>query len=113
MELSTNLNVVGWRAIAIRSGLVVLAGFSAVILLSFGGQVIIAPGLLPAQWLVARSTSGWVSRAFSILGGLLLLEVVPVAAIVLLGESFPALAAALIVALSGAAAFYRTSQERQ
>lgn len=113
MELSTNLNMDGWQAIVVRIGLVALGGFSLIILASFGGQVIVAPGLLPAQWIVARSTTGWVSKAFSILGGLLLLEVVPLAAILLLGESALAAVAGVVVALAGATAFYRTSQERQ
>jgi hypothetical protein len=113
MELSTNLNMDGWQASFIRIGLVVLGGFSIVILASFGGQVIAAPGLLPAQWLVARATHGWVSKLFAILGGLLLLEVVPFGAVVVLGESNLVWIGGFVVAVVGALAFYRTSQEHR
>ncbi|MGA9597654.1 MAG: hypothetical protein WBV06_15980 [Acidimicrobiia bacterium] len=113
MEISSIINTGGWRAAFIQIGLVVFGGFSIVILLSFGGQFIVAPGLLPAQWLVARSTAGLLSRLFSILGGLLLLEVVPLAAVVLVSDSIAATLGGVVVAMVGAFAFYRTSQERQ
>ena len=109
MELIT-INVGSWRLFVIQLGLVVLGSFSTVILLSFGGQLIVAPGLLPAQWLVARATDGWVSRIFGILGGLLLLEVVVLGAVLLWGESNPMWIAGCLVAVCGATAFYRTSQ---
>lgn len=61
---------------AARLGLLVVAGFSVVILFSFGGQLIVAPALIPAQWVIARRTSGRISMAFSILGAVLVAEVV-------------------------------------
>jgi len=113
MELSTVNNTDGWRALVAQVGLVVLAGFSLVILVSFGGQFVVAPGLLPVQWMVARRTEGWVSRTFAVLGGLLLLEVVPLGAAVLLGDSLPVWLIGLAVAIAGFAAFYRTSRSRR
>jgi len=61
---------------AVRLGLLVVAGFSVVILFSFGGQLIVAPALLPAQWVIARHARGYISMAFSILGAVLVAEVV-------------------------------------
>jgi hypothetical protein len=113
MEFSTVDNTGGWRAPAAQVGLVVLAGFSLVILVSFGGQFIVAPGLLPAQWMVARETDGWVSRTFAVLGGLLLLEVVPLSAVVLLGDSVPVWLLGIALAIAGAVGFYRTSRGKR
>ncbi len=112
MELSTRINSPGWVAVVASAGLAVILAFSCVILVSFGGQVIVAPALLPVQWLVARATSGWVSRTFAVLGGLLLLEVVPLGGAVLLGgDGAIVWIAGFVVAIAGAAAFYRTSQD--
>jgi hypothetical protein len=113
VELSTVDNTGGRWALIAQMGLVVLAGFSLLILVSFGGQFVVAPGLLPVQWMVARWTDGWVSKTFAVLGGLLLLEVVPLSAVVLLGDSLPVWLAGLAVAIAGAAAFYRTSRSKR
>jgi len=110
MELSTGVSNGGWRVLVTQVGLLILGGVSFIILFSFGGQVVVAPALLPAQWLVARSTSGWVSKTFSILGVFLLLEVVPLAVVILVGESAPVWIGGVVVAAMGGAAFYRTSQ---
>lgn len=111
MELS-NVNTGGWRAAVVPVGLAVLGGFSIIILVSFGGQVIVAPGLLPAQWLVARATEGWVSKLFSVMGGLLLLEVVPLLAMVLVSDGIAVMSGGVLAAVAGAFSFYRTSQDR-
>ena len=56
------------RIVPAQGGLIALGAFSALILTSFGGQLIFAPALLPAQWHVARNTSGLGSILFSLLG---------------------------------------------
>ncbi len=97
------------RSFLAEAGLLAIGGFSVLILFSFGGQLIVAPVLLPMQWLIARNTSGWASRAFSILGALLLVEVVLVGPTLLIGESRAAVAAGLFLAVGCTAIFYRTS----
>jgi hypothetical protein len=91
-------------------GLLVLGAFCVLTLFSSGGQLVVAPVLLPVQWLIARSTSGWASRSFSILGALLLAEVVLVGPTLLIGESPAALVVGLLLAVAGAVIFYRTSR---
>ncbi len=66
----------GWRALVVQVGLLVVSVFSVMILFSRGSQLVVAPALLPAQWLIARHSRGMVSLVFRILGGLLVVEVV-------------------------------------
>ena len=75
MAHSNTSHLGGWRAFVIQIGLLVVGAFSILILFSFGGQVIVAPALLPAQWMIARNTTGPLSMSFSILGALLVAEV--------------------------------------
>ena len=75
MAHSGTANLGGIRTFAVQFGLLIVGGFSVVILFSFGGQVMVAPALLPAQWLIAHHTSGRISMAFSILGAVLAAEV--------------------------------------
>ncbi|MEA2001939.1 MAG: hypothetical protein U9N84_08660 [Actinomycetota bacterium] len=98
------------RAFLLDLGLLVLGAFSILILFSFGGQVIVAPVLLPVQWLIARNVSGGASRSFSILGALLLAEVVLVGSTLLIGERPAGVIVGLLLAVGAAAIFYRTSQ---
>jgi hypothetical protein len=87
-----------------------LAGFSALILFSFGGQVIVAPALLPIQWLVARHTAGWVSRTFSVLGALLTTEVIWLGWALVAGDGVVALIGGIVVAVGAGVVFYRISR---
>lgn len=66
---------VNGRIVGAQIGLIALGAFSALILASFGGQLIFAPALLPAQWHIARNTSGLTSIVFSALGAALSVEV--------------------------------------
>lgn len=110
MEHSTIADMSGWRSLTIQVALLAIGLFSVVILFSFGGQLMVAPALLPMQWLLSRHTDGWVSKAFSLLGSLLFAEVVLLAAGVLFGESVAAATAGVLLGLAGAVAFYRTSR---
>ncbi len=86
--------------------------FSVLILFSFGGQVIVAPALLPAQWLIARHTRGKASLAFSVLGALLLAEVVWLILALVIGDG-AAVGLGILVAAIGVAAgvaFFFTSR---
>ncbi len=109
MEHSTIVDMAGWRSLAIQLALVAVGLFSVVILFSFGGQLIVAPALLPMQWLLARHTDGWVGKAFSLLGAVLLAEVLLLGIGLLLGESVVAATIAGAVAIAGAVVFYTTS----
>lgn len=101
----------GWRSLAIQLGLAAIGVFSFVMLFSFGGQLIVAPALLPVQWLVARNTDGWVARTFSLLGAALLTEVIYLGLLVVVGEN-PALAVAgAVAAIAAGGVFYRTSRD--
>jgi hypothetical protein len=113
MEHSTIADMAGWRSLAIQLGLAAVGVFSFVMLFSFGGQLIVAPALLPVQWLVARNTDGWVAKAFSLLGSALLAEVVYLGVLVMIGESLAIVLLGAAVALAAAAVFYRTSQDRR
>jgi hypothetical protein len=110
MAHSNTAHLGGWKAVAAQMGLLVVGGFSVVILFSFGGQVIVGPALLPAQWIIARDTSGWVSTAFSVLGALLLIEVTYLLTALGLGESSVTVAVGVPLAIVAGYLFYRTSQ---
>ena len=112
MEHSSIADMTGWRSLAIQVGLGAVGVFSFVILFSFGGQLIVAPALLPVQWLLARHTDGWVASAFSILGALLVFEVLLVGAGLVLGDNGGAVVAGTGLGLLGAIVFFRTSRER-
>jgi hypothetical protein len=62
------------RIVVAQIALIALGAISALILMSFGGQLIFAPALLPVQWHVARNTSGLTSVMFSMLGAALAAE---------------------------------------
>ena len=102
----------GWRSVVVQTGLLVVGGFSVIILFSFGGQVVVAPALLPAQWIIARDTTGWISIGFSILGALLTAEVVYLVFALIVGETPLSLVVGIPLALACAALFYRTSRRR-
>jgi hypothetical protein len=114
MGHSTTANLGGMRAFAVQFGLLIVGGFSVLILFSFGGQVIVAPALLPAQWLIARNTGGRISMAFSILGAVLVAEVAWLAfALAVAGEEGGSLVVGLVglaVAVGGGVLFFRTSR---
>ena len=112
MEHSTIADMAGWRFLALQFALVVVGLFSIVILFSFGGQLMVAPALLPMQWLLARHTDGWVSKAFALLGALLLAEVVLLTVGLLFVESVVAAGAGASLGIAGAVVFYRTSGRR-
>ncbi len=113
MAHSNTATLGGWGAFVVQVGLLVVGGFSVLILFSFGGQVVVAPALLPAQWMIARDTSGWVSVLFSVLGAVLLAEVLYLGFALVVGESPVAVALGVPVAVAGGYLFYRTSRRRQ
>jgi hypothetical protein len=99
-----------------QTGLVLLGGFSVLILFSFGGQLIVAPALLPAQWVIARNTHGWPSIWFSVLGSLLVAEVTWLGFAVLLDAGSQPLAIDYLLvfaAVVAAVLFFRTSRPRR
>ncbi len=110
MEHSSLVDLSGWRALAIQIGLVAVGALSFVILFSFGGQLVAAPGLLPVQWLLARNTDGWVARAFAILGSLLVLEVVFLAVALAIGDGVVAVGTGFVLGLAGASVFFVTAE---
>jgi hypothetical protein len=96
-----------------QSGLALLGVFSVLILFSFGGQLIVAPALLPAQWIIARNTDGWPSTLFSVLGSLLLAEVTWLGFAVLLDAGTQPLAIDYVLVFGAVVAgvlFFRTSR---
>lgn len=112
MPQSSTLNSAGWKGTAASTALLVVAIFSALMLFSFGGQIVVAPALLPAQWLIARHTGGSASMTFSVLGGLLTAELVWIVLAVVLGGTMSLPSGALVVS-SGLAAgfvFFKTSR---
>jgi hypothetical protein len=111
MEHSSVTAAGGWTSFVLQLGLTVVGTFSVLILISFGGQLIVAPVLLPVQWLIARNTAGWASRAFSLLGGLLLMEVLYLSVMLIDGDSPQAVVAGLLAATGGSLVFIRTSQD--
>lgn len=117
MAHSNTLPLGGWRTLAVQFVLLVVGAFSILILFSFGGQVIVAPALLPAQWLIARNAVGAVSVAFSVLGALLVAEVAWLAfALALPVAEAGSLATALVglvLAAGLGVLFYWTSRPRR
>ncbi len=94
----------------VQTGLLIVGTFSVLILFSFGGQVVVAPALLPAQWIIARDTSGWVSTTFSALGAVLTAEVVYLVFALVFGENPVTVAMGVPVALGFGLLFYRSSR---
>lgn len=117
MAHSSTADLGGMRAFAVQFGLLMVGGLSLLILFSFGGQVVVAPALLPAQWLIARNTSGWISMAFSILGAVLIAEVAWLALALALsvgeGGSLVIGVAGLVLAVGSGVVFFRTSRPLQ
>ncbi len=102
------------RIVLSQVGLFVLGVFSVVILASFGGQLVVAPALLPAQWHIARRTSGLTSGVFSVLGAALAAEIVWITLGLLAswsGSSLVGVLVALLGALVGIL-FFRNSRPR-
>ena len=83
---TANANLAGWRVLLIQVGLLLLGAFSALVLFSFGGQIIVGPALLPVLWLIARNTRGVTSIVFSVVGALLAAEVAWMGLAVVVGE---------------------------
>ena len=112
MPHSSTVNVARWKGTAASTTLLIVAIFSALMLFSFGGQIIVAPALLPAQWLIARHTTGAASMTFSVLGGLLAAELVWIVLAVLLDGAVSLLSGVLLVTAGLAAGFwfFRTSR---
>jgi hypothetical protein len=74
MDTATVERRIGW--VAWWTLRVALVAYSVLALLSFGGQIVVAPFLVPLQWLAARfSTRPW-RMVFSALSGLIVGEVV-------------------------------------
>ena len=112
MPQSSTVNIAGWKSTAVSTTLLVLAVFSALMLFSFGGQVIIAPVLIPAQLFIARHTRGTTSMAFSVLGALLTAELVWIVLVLVLKEGLTTMVGGLIF-MAGAGAgflFFRASR---
>ena len=99
----------GWRSLVVQTGLLIVGSFSVLILFSFGGQVVVAPALLPAQWMIARDTSGWISTVFSALGAMLTAEMVYLVFALILGENPVTVALGAPLAVGAGFLFYRSS----
>lgn len=110
MEHSSVADMAGWRSLASQLALVLIGLLSIVILFSFGGQLVVAPALLPTQWLLSRHTDGWVSRAFGLLGALLVAEVLLLVAGLAFGETLIAATTGAVLGIAGAVVFYRTGR---
>ncbi len=102
----------GWRSLVVQLGLIAVGLVSVVILFSFGGQLIVAPGLLPAQWLIARHSDGWVSTAFALLGAVLTAEVLLIGTPLLLGDGVVGAMVGVVTGLAAATAFFKTSRRK-
>lgn len=101
------------RIVLNQVGLVVVGGFSTLILLSFGGQLIVAPALLPAQWLIARNTQGATSVVFSILGAALTTELAWITLGLVAGSGdlpVPVVGILMLVGIGIGVLFYRHSR---
>lgn len=114
MAQSNTADLGPWRSVLVQGGLLVVGIFSVLILFSFGGQVIVAPALLPAQWIIARHTSGWVSTSFAMVGALLLVEVVWLLLALVIGDaaSIAMGLVAVVVAIGAGIVFFNTSRRR-
>ncbi|MDJ0665153.1 MAG: hypothetical protein QNJ75_11365 [Acidimicrobiia bacterium] len=113
MEHSSIVDLAGWRSLIIQLGLIAVGVLSILILFSFGGQLIVAPGLLPAQWLIARHSDGWVSSLFAVLGSLLAAEVLLICAVLVLGDGLVGPSVGVLFGLVAAMLFFRTSRRRE
>lgn len=112
MAQSDTMSRLGWRAMVAVIGLGLLGALSVVTLFSYGGQAVVAPALLPTQWLIARHTGGWVSIFFASVGALLTVEVVWLGLLLVTGDGAPVSAAVAIVPAGVAVGwlFFWTSQ---
>lgn len=112
MPHGSTINITGWRGTVGSVALMVLAVFSVLMLFSFGGQVNVAPALLPAQWLIARHTRAATSMAFSVLGAALAAEATWMALAVVLGEGASVWVGGLVLAggLVAGFLFFETSR---
>lgn len=111
--MASSTAISGGRFALMQAGLVLVGGFSAVVLFSFGGQLIVAPALLPAQWLIARHTSGPTSVTFSVLGAALAAEVGLISMGLIAGSddvTVPMLVLVVLVGVLSGVGFYRTSR---
>ena len=113
MEHSSIADMAGWRSLAVQLGLVAVGALSVAILFSFGGQLIVAPGLLPVQWMIARHSDGWVATLFAVLGALLSAEVLVIATPLLLEDGVAAASIGIATGLAAALAFLMTSRGRR
>lgn len=109
MGHSSIVDMAGWRSLLIQLGLVAVGALSVVTLFSLGGQLVVAPALLPVQWLLARHTDAWVAKSFAILGALLAFEVVFLVVALLLGDGGNAALSGTALGLVAAIAFFRTA----
>ncbi len=100
------------RIVLSQVGLFVLGVFSVMILASFGGQLVVAPALLPAQWHIARRTSGLTSGVFSLLGATLTAEIVWISLGLLASWSGSSLVGVLVALLGTLAGvfFFKSSR---
>lgn len=112
MPHTSTVNVPGWRGTAASAALMTLAVVSALMLFSFGGQIVVAPALLPAQWLIARHTREAISMAFSSLGALLAAEVTWILLVGSFGSGASLVAGGLAVAAGPVVGFvfFKTSR---
>lgn len=90
--------------------LVALGAASVVALLSFGGQIVLAPVLVPLQWLAVRRSTELVRAVFTVLAALLMMEFFVILSSGVLSNDTAAALTGL--GLGGAATyvFYRTSR---
>lgn len=113
MEQRNVAGMTGWRSGTAQLGLIAVGIFSILILFFRGEQLIVAPGLLPVQWLIARHSAGWVSSSFAVIGSLLMAEVMLIGAPLLLGDGIVGAAVGVVTGLIAAMLFFWTIQGRR
>lgn len=115
MAQSDMMSDLGWRASVVSVGLALLGSLSVMTLFSYGGQAIVGPALLPAQWLIARHAGRRVSIFFATVGAVLMAEVVWIGLLLVIGDG-TSVSAGVVVAAAGVAAgwlFFWTSLRKR
>ncbi len=90
--------------------LLVLGAASIVALLSFGGQIVLAPLLVPIQWMVARRYTTLVRAVFNVLAALLMTEFFVIVGTNALDSDTAAAVVGLGLGVVATVVFYRTTR---
>lgn len=89
---------------------VLLGVASVVALLSFGGQIVLAPLLVPLQWIAAKRSTEIVRALFNVLAALLMAEFFVIVGYALSRNDVAAGVGGLLLAAIATVAFYRTTR---